>query len=311
MASVPLPRAIATPRRRELAIGLGCAALTIAVWTSFILVSRHGATGTLTPFDLVALRFGVAGLLMLPIFVRVGLRGLSLTQALVLVVAAGPFFANIAYFGFAYAPASHAGVLMPGVLPFWAALLAWLVLGQRLRAQQVVCLAIILSGIAALFMSSALEAPPGAWVGDLIFPLAPLSWAVFTVLARRWSVPPVQATALVAVGSMALFTPVYLLFLPKGLGATPLAEIIFQGFFQGFVAVIVGVWAYTRAVQALGPATTTMLTAAVPGIVAVLAIPLLGEPLTPLAGLGLVLVTAGMLGTVLALRARVQSEAPR
>ena len=290
-------------RQRELAIGLACAGLTVAVWTAFLLVSRAGARGTLTPFDLVALRFGVAGLVMLPFLLHRGLRGISLRRAAALVVTAGPLFARLAFIGFAYAPASHAAVLMPGILPLWAALLGWMVLGQRIGGARLLCLAAILAGIATLFASSAVEAPPGAWVGDLLFPLAPLSWAVFTVLARRWSVPALQATAVVAVGSMLLFLPIYALFLPKGLGVTPLGEIVFQGLFQGFIAVIVSLWAYTRAVEALGPAVTTMLTAAVPGLAAVLAVPLLGEPLTLLAGVGLALVTAGMLGTVLTLRA--------
>lgn len=289
--------------RRELAIGLTCAAITVAVWTSFVLLSRHGVTGTLLPWDLAALRFGVGGLVMLPWLLRYGLGGLTLGRAFVLVLGAGPIFAIVGFVAFALAPASHAGALMPGVLPLWATLLAWLVLGERLGLWRLACLAVILSGVAALFASGLTEAPPGAWIGDLIFPLAPLAWAVFTVYARRWQVTPVRAAAIVAVGSMLTFLPIYLLFLPKGIAATPLPEVVVQGLFQGIVAVIVALVTYTRAVVALGPAVTTMLTAAVPGLVALLAIPLLDEPLTPLAGLGLALVTAGMLATVLSLRA--------
>jgi drug/metabolite transporter (DMT)-like permease len=288
--------------QRELVIGLACAALTVAVWTAFLLVSRAGARGTLTPYDLVALRFGVAGLVMLPLLLRWGLRGIPLWRVAVLVLTAGPLFATVAFIGFAHAPASHAAVLMPGLLPMWAALLAWLVLNQRLDGRRWACLALIGAGVAVLFASNLREAPPGAWLGDIIFPLAPLSWAIFTVLARRWRVGALQATALVAVGSMLAYLPVYALLLPKGLAATPLGEIIGQGLFQGFIAVIVSLWAYTRAVEALGPAVATMLTAAVPGLAALLAVPLLHEPLTPLAGVGLVLVTLGMLGTVLSLR---------
>jgi len=304
LSAVPTAATIAERGgRRELAIGLACAAVTVAVWTGFLLLSRHGAKGTLLPWDLAALRFGVGGLVMLPWLLWHGLGGLSPGRALVLVLCAGPIFAIVGFVGFALAPASHAGALMPGVLPLWATLLAWLVLGERLGPWRLACLAVILGGVAALFASGLTEAPAGAWMGDLIFPLAPLAWALFTVYARRWQVAPVRAAAIVAVGSMLLFMPIYLVFLPKGIVATPLLEVVVQGLFQGIIAVIVALVTYTRAVVALGTAVTTMLTAAVPGLVALLAVPLLDEALTPLAVLGLALVTAGMLGTVASLRA--------
>ena len=131
--------------RRELVTGLLCAALVVCCWTSFLLISRHGARGTLTPFDMVALRFGVSGLVMIPFLAHYGLRGLGLRRAGILVLTAGPLFAIFSFIGFAYAPASHAAVLMPGVLPLWAALLAWIVLGQKLSRFQLGCLALILS----------------------------------------------------------------------------------------------------------------------------------------------------------------------
>jgi drug/metabolite transporter (DMT)-like permease len=283
-------------------IGLGCAAICVAVWTTFLLLSRHGAKGTLLPTDMAALRFGVAGLVTLPIVARHGLGGLSLRQALALTLTAGPLFSLFAYTGFSLAPASHAGALMPGLLPFWTILLGWLIFAERPDRGRLVCLAFILGGVASLALSTLREAPPGAWRGDLIYPLAPLAWAVYTILARRWRVAALRTTAAISVLSMVLYLPAYLLFLPKGIGQTPLPELLIQGFFQGVIAVVVALVAFTRAVAALGPAVTTMLTAAVPGLAALLAVPLLGEPITPFAGLGLALVTAGMAATVLGLR---------
>lgn len=288
-------------RRRELAIGVGCAFLTVFNWTAFLLLSRHGVKGSLTPFDMSALRFGISGLIMVPFLLRIGLAGLRLWQVLVLTLCAGPIFTTVSFFGFSMAPASY-GSIMPGLLPLWAALLAWLVLGSRMQRRQLVCLAVILAGVLVFAASAVREAPPGTLLGVLIFPIAPFAWAVFTILCRRWQVTPLRATAVVAVGSMLLFLPPYLLWLPKGVAETPAAEVLVQGLFQGFVAVIANIFIYTRAVIALGPVVTTMITAVVPGLVAVLAVPLLGEPLTPLAALGVVLLSLGMVGAVLALR---------
>ena len=44
------------------------AALTVAVWSGFILVSRLGGKSPLTGWDVTALRFGTAALVLLPVW---------------------------------------------------------------------------------------------------------------------------------------------------------------------------------------------------------------------------------------------------
>ena len=43
--------------RREQIIGIACALAVVVLWSSFLVLSRYGAAGVLTPFDLTALRF--------------------------------------------------------------------------------------------------------------------------------------------------------------------------------------------------------------------------------------------------------------
>ncbi|MFD1733124.1 EamA family transporter [Deinococcus malanensis] len=100
------------------------------IWSGFILVSRLGAQGTLSAFDVAALRFGVSGLVMLPYLLRHGAGGLTLPQVAALGVSAGLGYAMLAYSGFQLAPAAHAAVFMPGMLPFFTAALAWWFLGS-------------------------------------------------------------------------------------------------------------------------------------------------------------------------------------
>ena len=61
------------------------------------------------------------------------------------------------------------------------------------------------------------------------------------------------------------------------------------------MSVVLNTLLYTRMVATFGPTVSTMITALVPGVAAVAAVPLLGEPLTAAAVVGLVAVTAGML----------------
>lgn len=97
------------------------------------------------------------------------------------------------------------------------------------------------------------------------------------------------------------YIPIYILFLPSTLLTAPLNEVILQAVYHGFFTVIVGLFAYTRAISAIGPIATTMITAAVPGAAALAAVPLLGEPISSGVGIGIVLITAGMVSAVIGL----------
>jgi drug/metabolite transporter (DMT)-like permease len=94
-----------------------------------------------------------------------------------------------------------------------------------------------------------------------------------------------------------LYLPVWWLFLPSTLGQAPIAEIAIQAIYQGVLVVFVAMLLYTFAVRNLGAQPVTMIMAIVPGLAALAAVPVLGEPLSlyTLAGLGSVTMGA-MLG---------------
>lgn len=289
------------PTRRELATGLAAGALVVAIWSAFLVVSRAGVLGSLAPTDIAALRIGVGFVATLPIVARFGLAGLRAHQAAVLVAAAGLGFPLQAYWAFAFAPAAHGAILMPGTLPLWTAILARIVLGEPISGRRLASLVLVLAGIGALATGLG-SAPPGAWIGDLLFAGASFSWAVFTVAARAWRIPPLAAVGVVGVGAGLAYLPFWSLALPKGVAAAPWSELVLHGLYHGLLAFLVAFVAYTRCVAAIGPGPTTMITALVPALGALLAVPILGEPVSAAALVGLALVTAGMLATVAGLR---------
>src|ERR1700755_3503105 len=97
----------------------------VSIWSGWIVVARLGLRTSLTPWDIAALRFGVAGALLLPLVVTKGLAvdrlGWTGLAAIVLGGAAPVFLANS---GLLFAPAAHAGALFPGVMPLLVVLLA-------------------------------------------------------------------------------------------------------------------------------------------------------------------------------------------
>ena len=96
-----------TAAAREFTIGIVCALSVVVLWSSFHLVSRIGVQSNLTPYDLVTLRVGVSGIIMLPVLVRHGIGHLRLWQALVLALIAGPGFGLTAFSGYQFAPVAH------------------------------------------------------------------------------------------------------------------------------------------------------------------------------------------------------------
>ncbi len=307
-----------TPRQ----LGAVAAVVTVAIWTGFILIGRASAGRTLLPFDIALLRIVGASLVLLPwgLWLTRGRRGtagaslgglspLPLRQTVVCGMFGGPLYAVLCYAGFFYAPATHASVLMPGSLPLWTALLAAVLLRDHITPARALGLLCIVGGDLLVGGSSLLAALDGGdvWKGDLIFMSAAACWAVYSVLARQHQLNPVHATIAITAFAFVTYVQLFVLLtqtgvLPSRLGAAPWGEIAFQALFQGVGSVVISGIAFVQMVRAFGPVRSTMITALVPGLSALGAVLLLGEPLGWSLLAGLVLVTAGILFGVRAAR---------
>jgi drug/metabolite transporter (DMT)-like permease len=281
--------------------GLIAAFFAICIWTGFILVSRHGGKSALTGWDVTALRFGVGSLIALFFLPRVTLPPYKVI--LLFSAFGGIGYSVVVYAGFRMAPAAHASVLLPGSLPFATAVIAWLWLRQIPSPAQRIALLLVFIGItltAADTLYHGAHLTGMQMFGDLLFLCGASSWAVFTLLLRRYPMPPLTAAVTTTLGSAILYLPVWWLFLPSTLNQAPVAEIAMQAAYQGVLVVFVAMMLYTFAVRSLGGQTVTLLMAIVPGLSALAAVPVLGEPLSlfTLAGLGAV-----TMGAVLGARA--------
>ncbi|MEO8122157.1 MAG: DMT family transporter [Rhodoferax sp.] len=309
------------------------------MWTSFIIIARASADpargGTLSPFDMAFCRIVGASLILLPwgawLVYRdraqgvghsslFGLSPLSLKVTATVGLFGGLLYALLAYSGFVFAPALHASVLMPGSLPLWTALLAMLVLHDRITPLRALGLALIVLGDLLVGGASLLHAFDGGavWKGDLLFMTAALCWATYSVLARRHALDAVRATIAITAFAGLTYVPVYALLLLAQVGVghlldAPLREILFQTVFQGWGSVVISGITFTKMIQHYGPVRSTMITALVPGLSALGAVLFLGEPLYWNLAAGLALVTMGILFGVRAAAAPIamKKEASR
>lgn len=287
--------------KRQTWLGFAAAGLVVVLWSGFNIVSRLGGRSAMTPFDIAALRFGLSALVLLPVFLRRP-RAIAWPKLVLLASFGGLGYALLVYSGFALAPAAHAGVLVNGGIPFATALVAWALLG--FRPNRGVWAAFSLTGLGiGLIAFQSITLPAAAdsrqWLGDLLFFGGALCWGVFGVLLRKWHLRPFDAMAGLAVCSALLYLPVYWLWLPKAMFAVPLTQLILQGVYQGLVAAVGAGLLFAYASQTIGPIKAALMLALVPGISAVAAVPLLGEPINALILLGLVCVSLGaVLGAV-------------
>lgn len=288
----------APPCPRERALGVLCATLSVGLFSSFTLASRLGYNSALHWHDLAALRFGIGGLLLLPVLLRRGMPRASGADAAALACFGGFGFALLAYAGFALAPAAHGAVLLHGTLPLFTFALTRRGAPQPGARPRFAGLVLIAAGIAAMALDSWTRATPRQLAGDAALLLASLSWSAYGVHARRLGAAPAQSAAVVAVLSMACFLPIYALLPGKALLAVGARELLLQALVQGVLIGAVSIFVYTRAVAALGPATVALFTAAVPCVTTLAAIPLLAEHPGGAAIAGIAAVTAGMLAAL-------------
>jgi len=307
-------------------VGIAAAVVTVLIWTSFILVARASAdparAPTLTPFDIAFCRIAGAAMILLPWgawLVRrdrlrgmapaswLGLSPLPMHVTLVTGFFGGLLYATLVYSGFAYAPALHASVLLPGSLPLWTALLAWWLLRERITRGRLIGLALIVGGDVLVGGASLLRAFDGGqvWLGDLLFMAGAMSWASYSVLARHYGFDAVRTTIGITTFAALTYLPAYLLLALSGavssrLFQAPWGDLLFQATFQGWGSVVVSGITFTQMIRHFGPVRSTMVTALVPGLSALGAVLLLGEPLRWNLGAGLALVTGGIVFGVLA-----------
>jgi drug/metabolite transporter (DMT)-like permease len=271
--------------------GYGYAAIVVCVWSGFIIVSRFGGTSNLTAYDVIALRYAVAGLVMIPLWLyhRTTLWDL---RKLVLSLVGALGFTLLAFNGFRHSPASHAGILLQGSLPFTVAVIAYFMTGERPGIQRMRGLTLIALGVLMMTIES-LGQGGLTMLGDSLLVGASLCWAVYTVLLRHWNMPPMESTIAMTIITAIVYLPIYAVFLPKNLAQTPWEQCLFIALYQGVIVAVIQMTLYTKSVAILGATRMALFASIAPVLAALGAWALLDEPIAALIGIGLAFVSIG------------------
>ncbi len=282
----------------------------VAIWAAFIVVSRLGVRTNLTPWDIAAIRFGTAGVLLLPYLVK---RGLAVDQLgwiglVAIAVGCGAPMVLLVNAGLLFAPAAHAGALFPGVMPLMVAVLAAIVLKEAITPQKSVGLGLIVLGAVVIVWATGGALGTRQNIGHALFLCAGLAWAAYTVAMRRARLNGLHAAAIAAVASLVLYVPLYAALSGGNLLMAPIADVALQAIVQGVLTAIVALLLYGRMVGILGATAGAAFVALTPATTALLAIPVLGEWPSLIDWAAIVIISGGVYllsgGPLLPVRAR-------
>lgn len=123
--------------RNSLAAGIAAAFASVAIGAGWQVATRLGTTTSLQPIDLALLRYCIPAILLAPIWWRVRPIPASVDRRVLLAMLAGGGlpFGLLGMAGAQFAPVAHMGALLPGSMPLFVALLAAIVLGERVSAR--------------------------------------------------------------------------------------------------------------------------------------------------------------------------------
>jgi len=268
--------------------GLGA----VLIWSGFILVSRYAGLSQLQPMDMMAIRYGTCGAILLPVWLiwfRFPLFTLRLVSSACI---GGLAYALCVFQGFERAPASHAAILLPGLMPFFIALLSQLSGSERLTPVRWLGISVI--SISVLLLLYQQFTQQGVSWGHLWFVAAAFCWSLYSVLLRHWEISPWQSAISLAVITALMYLPVYLLLMEKNLSRVSGPELLLQAAYQGVLATIIQVLLYVLAVRRIGPASMGAMMAAVPMLAGIAATLVFDEPLNRLLVICLLLVSGGV-----------------
>ncbi len=274
--------------------GVLCGIGAALCWAAGFVSARHGVAVGMSPIVIALYRFVWSGLLLIPVVARGGvgnLGGVGWGRGIVLALLGGLPQAALSYAGFLFVPLGHGAIIQPSCASLGGLLLAALVLREPLPARRIGGALVMVVGLIVIGTEALKTLGTHGLTGDSMFVAAGFFFAIFGILLRLWRIPPVAATAVISVLSLAGL-PLFIYRLGDVL-AVGFYENVLQAVVQGALAGTGAIYLFTRAVILLGASRAVVFPSLVPPFTLLLGFIALAEVPTLLQFAGLVIVVIG------------------
>jgi drug/metabolite transporter (DMT)-like permease len=286
-------------------IAYACLAASMTLVGSYVALSKPLAAA-IPVFLLAWLRFGIAGLAMLP-WLRKPANEPPMTAQTRRLVFLESFLGNFLFsicmlYGVSLTSAVSAGVIMAAI-PAAVALMSWAFLHERVNGRVWVAVACAAGGIALLGLTKGDAGPaadPGrTWLGNLLVLGAVVCEASYAVIGKKLTgvLGPKRITSLINLWGFALVTP-FGLYMARGFDfAGVLPGIWLLLVFYAFAASVWTVWLWMTGLKTVPAAQAGVFTVMLPVSAALVGVFGLGERL---AGMQMLAFAFALAGVVLA-----------
>lgn len=290
--------------RKQFAKGIAVGLIAASIGALYTVFARWGMAHGLSSPDLTVLRFGVAGILMLPVIVVACRRDVAQFTTrwrvwLLVALLAGTPFGLLMFGALQFAPPSHAAVFPFTAMSVMGMVLGAMLLGDRMTLRRVMGIAVVLTGLVLVSGVEASSLTLRASIGDAMFLAAGTLWAGFGIVLRKHRLDPLLATAVISISALFTYVPAYFWF-TGGQSLVLAAPFVFwtEVLVQGVIAGAGTLYSYSKMVSLLGPARAAVFPALAPGLAALMAWPVLGHVPAPMETMGLLLVMTGLIVAV-------------
>lgn len=278
--------------------------LTALFWAGNALVAR-GTSESIPPFALSFWRWLIPTIYLLPFTLKAVIRYQTTLRAHWLEVIGLAFFSVGAYNTILYLAAQSTGAiniaLVTSTMPLMIVLLSALILRVIPGRLQLAGLILAFSGVVVILTRGSLDTllHVNFNPGDLLMILSIGSWALYSVLLKRWpvNIPLFPLLCILITLGTPMILPFYLWELQAeggfALSLPNSAALLYVGTLPSVAAYFL----WNNGIKNLGPGTTGLFAYLIPVFAALIAVPVLGESIEAYHAAGGGLVLAGLLAS--------------
>jgi drug/metabolite transporter (DMT)-like permease len=281
---------------RKLLSGLLWGGLAVTILSGWFIITRLGFAHDLRVWDVIAIRVGEGAILLAPALLvgKSRLPPQAWSEGLLLSLLWGAPFILLVAVGIELTSATLASSIAPALMPVFAGMIGWFVLGEKPTKLKAFGYGSICAGLIALVSSysTAKGATNLGGVASLV--VASAMWAVYTLRFRRSNIRPLQAAALICFWSAVMYLPFYCALGLSRLAQASVHELVIQSLYQGLLMSVVAILSFNRAVNLLGQSAAAAIMALVPVVASILAIQILNESPSVATAIAILVIATGV-----------------